>query len=101
MNTRQGDGKDSKEESSSVYSVFGTNKGKKEEELRSKVEEAKNFYSNAMEEAKRMQNNAEKTKERIVTQTKQLVNECDRTFRSVSTVVPRNSVQLKRARMRT
>ena len=65
-------------------SVFGTNKGKKEDDLRSKVEEAKQLYSNAVDLANKTQTESEKTKERIVAQTKQLVNECDRTFRSVS-----------------
>ena len=72
--------KDNKEDS---FSVFSSNKTKKEEELRSKVEEAKQFYKNAITVANEMQNEAEKTKGRIVAQTKQLVNECDRTFRSV------------------
>ena len=68
LNTRQGD----------------SNKNKKEDELRSKVEEADQFYSNAIKVANDMQSEAERTKVRIVAQTKQLVNECDRTFRSVS-----------------
>lgn len=63
--------------------MFSSNKGRKEEELRIKVEEAEQLYNNAIKIANDLQNEAEKTKVRIVAQTKQLVNECDRTFRSV------------------
>lgn len=61
-----------------------TNKSKKEEDLRYKVEEAEHFYRNNMKIANEMYNASEKTKGRIVVQTKQMVNECDRTFRSVT-----------------
>ncbi len=54
------------------------------------MEDTEQFYSNAIKIANEMQNEAEKTKVRIVAQTKQLVNECDRTFRSVGNV--QNSV---------
>ena len=84
LSTKQSDLKDSKDDSSSVISVFGTSKGKKEEELKLKVDEAKQFYINAIEDINKVQAEAENTKVWIVTQTKQLVNECDRTFRSVS-----------------
>ena len=47
------------------------------------MEEADQLYRNSIKIANEMQNEAEKTKVRIVAQTKQLVNECDRTFRSV------------------
>ena len=83
LSTKQSDLKDSKDDSSSVISVFGTSKGKKEE-LKLKVDEAKQFYINAIEDINKVQAEAENTKVWIVTQTKQLVNECDRTFRSVS-----------------
>lgn len=65
------------------FSVFSSNKGKKEEELRGKMEEAQQLYNSAIKVANNMQKATEKTKIRIVSQTKQLVNECDRTFRSV------------------
>ncbi|XP_028403543.1 rho GTPase-activating protein 45-like isoform X2 [Dendronephthya gigantea] len=81
LNTRQADVKENKEDS---FSYFSSNKGRKEEELRVKVEEAEQLYNNAIKIANDMLNEAEKTKVRIVAQTKQLVNECDRTFRSVT-----------------
>ena len=80
LNARQSDVKESKEDG---FSVFSSNKGKKEEELRSKVDELEQFYNQDIDSANEMQSEAEKTKVRIVTQTKQLVEECDRTFRSV------------------
>lgn len=80
LNTRQSDIKESKEDS---FSVFSSNKGKKEEELRIKVDELEQFYIHDIDSANDVESEAEKTKVRIVAQTKQLVEECDRTFRSV------------------
>ena len=47
------------------------------------MDELEQFYMHDIKSANEMQTDAERTKVRIVAQTKQLVEECDRTFRSV------------------